>query len=218
MVIADDHHLVRKSLQVLLEREEDFCVVGEAADAPATLEIVESVKPDILIVDLMMGGATGLEVTRQVCKRLPNIGVIILSMYSLEGYVVEALRNGAKGYVLKEATADELVLAIRRVAAGQSYLSSSLSERAIFVYKSLMKTDLASPYDSLTNREREVLGLVIHGNSSAAIAERLYISRRTVEVFRANIMRKLGVRNHIDLIRYAVQQGLLPSGESPLNK
>ena len=215
IVIADDHHIVRQSLRVSLDREKDFCVVGEAADGLGTVETVMSMQPDILIVDLMMGGVSGLDATRQICKRLPSIGVIILSMYSLDGYVVEALRSGAKGYILKESTSDELVLAVRSVAKGQYCLSPSLSERAIDVYKSHMGSDPASPYSLLTTREREIFGLVIDGNTSAKIGERLYISRRTVEVFRSNIMRKLGVRNQTGLLRYALQQGLLPSGESP---
>ncbi len=215
IVIADDHHIVRQSLRVLLEKEEDLCVVGEAADGVEVLEVVESVRPNILIIDLMMGGVSGLGAILQICKHQPDIGVIVLSMYSSDGYVVEALRNGAKAYILKEVTSDELLLAIHRVASGHHYLSSSLSERALDIYIRQLEANPADPYDLLTNREREILNLVINGNTSAAIAERLYISRRTVEVFRANIMRKIGVRNQTSLIRYALQRGLLPAGESP---
>ena len=215
IVVVDDQHIVRQSLRALLEKEEDFCVIGEAADGAGALETVESVRPDILIMDLMMGGVSGLDAIRQICKRLPGIGVIVLSMYSLEGYVVEALRNGAKAYILKEDTADALVLAIHKVASGQHYLSESLSERAIDTYIRKIETNPTDPYDLLTNREREILSLVVNCNTSATIGEQLFISRRTVEVFRANIMRKLGVRNQTSLIRYALQRGLLPAGESP---
>ena len=134
IVLADDHHVVRHGLRALLTSEPDFEIIGETADGLETVRLVESLQPDILLLDLMMGGINGLEVTRQVTKRVPSTSVIILSMYGNQGYVVEALRGGAKAYVLKESTSEELIRAIHEVAAGRHYLSSSLSERVIEGY------------------------------------------------------------------------------------
>ncbi len=210
IVLADDHHVVRQALRMLLETEPDFHVIGEAADGLDTIRLVESLKPQVLIVDLMMGSMSGLEVTRQVRKRSPKTGIVILSMYSLDAYVVEALRSGAKSYVLKESTSDELVRAVHEVAIGHYYLSSSLSERAIEVYKQKRESTGPDSYDILTTREREILHLVANGSTSTEIAARLYISHRTVEIHRANVKHKLGLRNQTELLRYALQQGILP--------
>jgi two-component system response regulator NreC len=210
LVLADDHHIVRQGLRALLDAEVDFHIVGEAADGLETVRIVESLRPDVLVVDLMMGGMNGLEVTRQVKKHSPKTAIVILSMYGIDSHVVEALRAGAKGYVLKEATADELLRAVREVTAGRHYLSSSLSERAIWAYIQKPETTVLDTYDRLTTREREVLHLAVYGNTSTEIAARLFISRRTVEIHRANVLRKLGLRNQTQLLRYALQRGILP--------
>ncbi len=216
IVLADDHHVVRLGLRALLSAESGLEIVGEASDGLETVRLVESLRPDILLVDLMMGGINGLEVTRQLSKRVPGTSVIILSMYGNQGYVVEALRGGAKAYVLKEATSEELVRAIHEVAAGRHYLSSSLSERVIEGYiRKPVATGMDS-YDTLTAREREVLHMAAHGNTSAEIATRLFISRRTVEIHRANVMRKLGLHNQTQLLRYALQRGILPPDILPL--
>ena len=210
IVLADDHHVVRHGLRALLSSEPDFEIIGETADGLETVRLVESLQPDILLLDLMMGGINGLEVTRQVTKRVPSTSVIILSMYGNQGYVVEALRGGAKAYVLKESTSEELIRAIHEVAAGRHYLSSSLSERVIEGYIRKPEAAGLDTYDTLTPREREVLHMAVHGNTSAEIASRLFISRRTVEIHRANVMRKLGLHNQTQLLRYALQRGILP--------
>jgi two-component system response regulator NreC len=210
IVLADDHHVVRQGLRSLLAAESDLQVIGEAADGLAAAQLVESLQPDILVLDLMMRGVNGLEVTREVSKHSPRTRVVILSMYGNEAYVLEALRAGAKAYVLKEATADELVRAIREAASGHRYLSSSLSEHAIEAYMKKTEDTGLDPYDTLTTREREVLHLAAQGYTNADIADRLYISRRTVEAHRANMMQKLGLHTQTDLIRYALQRGILP--------
>jgi two-component system response regulator NreC len=216
LVLADDHHVVRQGLRSLLEAEPDLQVIGEAADGLETMRLTENLRPDILVVDVMMGGISGLEVTRQVSKHSLKTGVVILSMYSNEAYVLEALKAGAKAYVLKESTADELVKAVREVAAGRRYLSSSLSERAIEAYIEKSKDTVLDPYDTLTTRECEVLHLAVQGCTNADIATRLYISRRTVEVHRTNMMRKLGLRTQAQLISYAIRRGILPlDGDLP---
>jgi two-component system response regulator NreC len=210
IVLADDHHVVRQGLRSLLESEPDFQVIGEASDGLETVQLVERLKPDVLVVDLMMGGISGLEVTRQVSKQSPRTGVVILSMYGNEAYVLEALRMGAKAYVLKESTSSELAQGVREAAVGHRYLSSSLSERAIEAYIRKTKDTALDQYDTLTTREREVLHLSVQSYTNAEIAKRLYISRRTVETHRANMMRKLGLRTQAQLISYAIRRGILP--------
>lgn len=209
-MLADDHQIVRQGLRALLETEPDLQIIGEAADGSETVQLVETLQPDILVVDIMMGGMNGIEVTRQISKRATKPKVVVLSMYSNEAYVIEALQAGASGYVLKEATANELVRAIHEAIAGRRYLSSSLSERAIQAYLQKTATTTLDPYDMLSSREREVLHLAVEDHTNAEIAARLFISRRTVEIHRANMMRKLGLSNRVQLIRYAIQRGILP--------
>jgi two-component system response regulator NreC len=209
IVLADDHHVVRQGLRSLLEAEPDFSVVGEAGDGLEAAQLIECLRPDVLVLDLMMPGLNGLEVTRQVSQRSPRTHVVILSMHPNEAYVLEALRAGAAAYVLKESTSAELVRAVREAVAGWRYLSPPLSERAIEAYMQRAESAVLDPYETLTAREREIL-LAAEGHTNAEIADRLFISRRTVETHRANLMRKLGLRTQTDLISYALRQGILP--------
>ena len=210
IVLADDHGIVRQGLRVLLEAEPDLVVVGEAADGLEAVRLVERLQPAVLVADVMMPGLSGLEVTREVGRRFPHTRVVILSMYANEAYVLEALRSGAAGYVLKEAGATDLVRAVREAAAGGRYLSPPLSERAIEAYVERAQAAPPDPYDTLTTREREVLQLTTEGLSSTLVAERLSISPRTVETHRANLMRKLNLRRQADLVRYAFEKGIVP--------
>jgi len=210
IALADDHQVVRNGLRVLLEAEPDFSVVGEAGDGLEAVRLVERLQPDALVLDLMMPGLNGLEVARQVSQRSPQTRVVILSMYDNEAYVLEALRAGAAAYVPKESTSAELVRAIREAVAGRRYLSPPLSERAIEIYIQRAESAALDPYETLTAREREVLHLVAEGHTNAEIAARLFVSPRTVETHRANLMRKLGLHTQTDLIRYALRRGILP--------
>ena len=209
IVLADDHHIVRQGVKALLESEPGFSVVGEASDGLKAVNIVSSLKPRILLADLMMPGLNGLEVTRQVGRVSPHTRVIILSMYLNEPYVIEALQNGAFGYVLKECNVSDLIHAIHEVASGRHYLSPPLSERAIEVYLEKTRDVALDPYDTLTSREKEVLQLAVEGMSNADIAVRLFISPRTAETHRANMMRKLHLHTQTDLIKFALKKGLL---------
>jgi len=210
IVLADDHQIVRQGLQAIFRSEPDLRVVGEAADGAEALRLVERLQPDVLVLDLMLPGKTGLEVARQATRVSPRTRIVILSMHANEAYVVEALRAGAHGYVLKEEGALELVKAIRGALAGQRYLSASISEEAVRDYGKRQAASILDPLLTLTRREREVLQLTAEGQSSTEIASRLFISPRTVETHRTNLMRKLGVRNQRDLVRYAVQRGVIP--------
>ena len=213
ILLADDHRIVRQGLRALLEAEPDFSLVGETGDGLEAIQLAERLQPDVIVLDLMMPGINGLEATRQISDNCPQTRVVILSMHADEAYVLEALRNGASGYVLKDSSADDLVRAVREVEAGRRYLSPPLSERAIEAYTRKAEETSLDPYEKLTNREREVLHLTAEGHSSTEIAERLSISSRTVETHRANMMRKLDLRSQTDLIRYALKRGIIPMEE-----
>ena len=213
IVLADDHHVVRQGLRALLEAEPGFSVVAEAADGLEAVNLVERLKPNVLVLDLMMPRLGGLEVAWEVRRRSPRTCVVVLSMHANEAYVLEALRNGAAGYVLKDSTAADLAHAVREAVAGRRYLSPPLSERAIEVYIQKAQGTLLDVYETLTSREREVLHLVVEGHSNVEIATRLSIARRTVETHRARVMRKLGLHSQAELIRYALRRGILPMDE-----
>lgn len=213
IMLADDHPVVRQGLRALLDTEPEFTIVGEAADGLEVAGLVERLRPDVLVLDLMLPGLTGLEVTRQISQRYPRTRVVILSMYANEAYVLAALKNGAAAYVLKAASAADLVRAIREVSAGRRYLSPPLSENAIEAYLQKAHATPLDPYETLTTREREVLHLAAEGCANAEIAARLFISPRTVETHRANLMRKLGLQNQTELVRYALRKGILPLEE-----
>jgi len=211
ILLADDHRIVREGFRALLQAQADFEIVGETGDGLETVRLVEQHKPQVLVLDLMMPGLNGLEVARQVTQRVPRTRIVVLSMHANEAYVLEALKNGACAYVLKDAGTAELVRAVREANAGRRYLSPPLSEPAIDNYIQRARTsDSLDLYDTLTNREREVLQLASEGHTNAEIATRLFISPRTVETHRANVMHKLGLRSQIDLVRYALQRGILP--------
>lgn len=211
IVLADDHQVVRLGLRTLLEAEPDFKVVGEARDGLEAKALVERLRPDVLVVDMMMPGLNGLEVIRQVGTLSPTTRAIVLSMQANEAYVLEALKHGAAGYILKQSDLNEVVRAVREVMTGLSYLSPQLSQRAIESYREKAEAATTDQYDTLTAREREILQLAAEGHTSAAIAERLVISQRTVEMHRGNLMRKLGLRTQTDLVRYAMWRGILPN-------
>ncbi len=210
ILLADDHVVVRQGLKALLEAETDFHVLGEAADGLEAVQLVERLQPDVLLVDVMMPGLSGLEATRQVRERFPKTQVVVLSMHSNEAYVLEALRNGAMGYVLKDSDATALVQAVHEAYAGRRYLSPPLSDVIIDAYVNKSRETALDIYDTLTNREREVLHLAAEGRTNADIAMRLGISPRTVEIHRTNMMRKLGLHSEHELIRYALRRGILP--------
>ena len=211
IVLADDHPIVRQGLRALLEAEAGWRVIGEASDGLSAVDMVEQLQPDVAIIDVMMPDLNGLEVVRRVKRRVPDTLVIVLSMHADEAYVLEALQGGAMGYVLKGMSTTSLVEAVQEVLAGRRYLSPPLTERAIDAYLQ-RATEADRPidhYEMLTPREREVLHLAAQGSSNTEIGDRLAISPRTVETHRANLMRKLDLRNQADLIRFALQRGIV---------
>ena len=209
IVIADDHNVIRQGLRALLTEQPDFEVVGEASDGIEAISQVESLHPDVLVLDMIMPGFNGIEVIRRLSKRPRNCAIVVLSMYGADGYVKEAIKHGAKGYVLKKDSAEELTSAIREVLAGRQYISPGLTGKVIDAYTGSQPS--RDPYDTLTPREREVLRMVAAGSTSAEISAKLFISRRTVEFHRANIMNKLRLHGQHALARYCIEAGISPS-------
>jgi two-component system response regulator NreC len=209
IILADDHQVVRQGLRALLEAEDHFRVVGETGDGLQVAGLVERLRPNLLVIDLMMPGLNGLEITRQVKKRSPETQVIVLSMHRDQSYVIEALKNGAAGYVMKDSSVEELFKAMREAAAGRRYLSPPLSNSAILAYMQRTRASAIDKFHSLTDREREVFQLAAEGHTNAQIGKRLFISPRTVEIHRARMMRKLGLRTQTKLIFYALKRGIV---------
>ena len=209
LVLAEDHHIVRAGLKALLARETDFRLLGEAADGLEAVEVVARWQPNVLVLDLMIPRLHGLEVIRRVHHDHSSTRVIVLSMHSDEPYVVEALRSGALGYVLKDCTASNLIEAIRSVAAGRRYLSPALAERAVDALFQDRGQYGLDPYETLTERERLVLQFAAQGLSNPEVAQKLFISPRTAETHRANLMRKLVLHSQTDLVRYAIRKNII---------
>jgi two-component system, NarL family, response regulator NreC len=213
IILADDHPVVRQGMQALLEAEPDFSVIGEAGDGLESVRLVEKLRPDVLVLDLMMPGLSGLEVLRIIRKRSPRTRVVVLSMHENNAFVAEALKNGASAYVLKGSDKENLIRAVHEAAAGRRFLSPPVTERAIDAYIEQARAAQLDPHETLTARERQVLQLAADGKTGAEIAGRLHISHRTVENHRASVMRKLGVKNQSELVRYALRRGLIPLEE-----
>ena len=209
IILADDHSVVRRGVRTLLESEVGLSVVAEASDGLETVRHVARLKPDVLILDLMMPGLSGLEVLRIVRRRSPQTRVVVLSMHSDNSFIAETLKSGAIGYVLKSCTEKDIIRAVREAAAGRRFLSPPVTEIAIDAYIEQAKAGPFDPHETLTVREREVLQLEAEGKTNAEIAGRLHISSRTVENHRANLMRKLELQNQSELVRHAVQHGLI---------
>lgn len=206
IALAEDHKLVREGIKALLSNESSFELVGEASDGLQAVEIVEKAKPDVLLLDLRIPRLHGIEVLRQI-REQGETRVVVVSMHSDEPYVIEALKNGVSGYVLKDCAPAELIQAIRTAAGGGQYLCESLRQKAISATLKRLVPGVQGP--QLTKRELMVLELAAEGKTSSEIAKTLFISRRTAEAHRANLMKKLGLKTQTDLVLYAVRNGML---------
>src|SRR5664279_12496 len=196
VLIADDHPLIRSGLRALLARESDFEVVGEAADGYQALELVEQLKPDVLMLDVSMPRLNGIDVAQKISEKFPSIRIIVVSIHSDEGYVLRALKAGAKGYLLKASSEGEILNAVRAVAAGQAYLSPEISRLLVEEYVREMRfRGVEDSYDLLSIREKEILQLLTSGASNRQIAELIHVSVATVETHRTNIFQKLGIHS-----------------------
>ncbi|MEM8968553.1 MAG: response regulator transcription factor [Bacteroidota bacterium] len=206
IVLADDHTVVRDGLRILLESESDFSVVGEASNGLEALDKVESLQPDIVLLDIRMPELDGIETARRLPEYSSHTRSLIISMHAHDEYVLRSARSGASGYVLKDATKDELMRAIRTVKQGNKYFSGSISH--VLVDSFLEKTIMNDAYH-LTKREREILKMVAEGQSNEEIAQQLNNSIRTIETHRFRIMKKLGVNNRQGMLKVARQEGLI---------
>jgi DNA-binding NarL/FixJ family response regulator len=208
VLLADDHSLVRAGIRSLLGAMAEVEVVGEASSGEEALELAARARPDVVLMDIAMKGMTGLDAAALLRERLPEIRVVILSMHSGEEYVLQALRAGAAGYLLKDAATGELELALRSVMRGESWLSPAVSRQVVEGY--VQRTAGEATAEVLTARQREVLRLVAGGKSTKEIAFLLNLSVKTVETHRAQIMERLGIRDVAGLVRYALRTGLVP--------
>ena len=211
ILLAHRYPVVREGLKAVFERHTDMHVIGETGNGLDTVTLAARLHPDVLIIDVMMPGLSGLEVTRQVRQRRPRTRVIVLSMSVNVTQVRAAMRYGAAGYLLQEVSGNELVQAVREVVAGRPYLSRVLAERLRTLQGQRASTEVLDPYETLTTREREVLHLAAEGRTYPEIAAVLGISPSTVETHRAHLMKKLGLRTKTDLLRYALHRGILPA-------
>jgi DNA-binding NarL/FixJ family response regulator len=209
VLIAEDHRTVREGLEMILKAQPDIEVVGQAGDGQTAVEMAKALNPDIVIMDVSMPQLNGLKATRELQRSRPNVKVLTLTRHKDDGYLQQLLRAGVSGYVLKQSPSTELLHAIRAIAAGGQYLDSSLTTRVVgrFVEKSGSRG--AAPQRELSERESEVLRLIAWGHSNKEIAERLDLSVKTVEVHKANAMRKLGMKSRIDIVQYAMLRGWL---------
>ncbi len=209
VLLADDHAVLRETLRLLLGSQPEIVVVGEASTGREAVDLAERLRPDVVLMDTIMPSLNGVEATRQLTRILPRTRVIMLTGYADDERILAALQAGASGYVVKSSSVDELLLAIRTVHNNNTYLSACLTGREeardYFRQAALVKTDNGP----LTPREREVLQLVAEGCANRVIAERLFISVKTVEAHKEHITTKLGLRNRADLIRYAIRKGLI---------
>jgi len=214
VLLADDHTIVREGVRLCLEAMGDIEVVAEAEDGQIAVQLANQLRPDVAVVDLTMPRLNGVEAIRQIRRDLPDTEVVVLSVHDSEPYVVQALRAGAAGYVLKRNAATELAAAIRAAHDGQAYLHPSIARRVIDDYLSRIHAseDAATePHERLTPREREVLQLAAEGHSTRAIAGLLCLSTKTVEHHRASLMTKLGLHGQTELVKYAIRSGLVES-------
>jgi DNA-binding NarL/FixJ family response regulator len=211
VVIADDHTILREGVHSLLSLESDISVVGEARDGVEAIELVGTAEVDVVIMDMVMPRMNGLEATREIKRRWPNVKVLVLSMYDDDEYVQQVIQAGASGYVLKRVATEDLVRAIREVHSGASFLYPPIAAKLIDDYLRLVRGDAPpDPGDVLTPREREVLTMIAEGNTNQEIATALGLSKKTVESHRSNIMRKLDLRDVTDLVKYAIRNGVVP--------
>jgi DNA-binding NarL/FixJ family response regulator len=206
LLIADDHGIVRGGLKLLLDRQPDMQVVAEAADGVEAVALALRERPDICVLDVAMPRMTGLQATVEIRLHAPEISVLVLSMHDDERYLYEALQAGAAGYVLKREADTVLVDAVRAVARGEPFMTNA-AERSLV--REWMEDDSTGPVEPLTLREREVLKLIAEAHTNREIGEILHLAEKTVESHRANLLRKLGMRDRVELVRYAIRRGLI---------
>lgn len=209
ILLVDDHTVVRSALRGMLDDDPGLHVVGEGADGLAAIRLAARLRPQVLVLDLMLPGLHGLEVVRRVTKEVPGTAIVILSMHADEAYALAALKRGALSYVLKSSSTADLITAVQAAATGRAFLSPPLADRLATWNRSDPDPMSDGRYESLTSREREVLQLAAEGRTNSAIGRVLHIGTRTVETHRARLLAKLELRGQSDLVRYAIRRGIL---------
>ena len=210
ILLGDDHTLVRQGLRKILEERPEWEVVGEASDGRDAVRQTASTRPDVAVLDIGMPLLNGIEATRQIVRRFPDIRVLILSMHSDEAYIIQALKAGARGYLLKDSADTDLIRGVAAVAAGKSFFSPAVSKVMLDDYvRHMREKGIVDRFESLSEREREIFQLVAEGHSNKEIADLLSISPATVETHRAHILQKLDVHNTAELVLYAVRRGVI---------
>jgi two-component system, NarL family, response regulator NreC len=210
IALADDHTILRKGLRLLLERERDFQIVGEASNGREALEVIEQTRPEVAIMDIGMPILNGIEATKRICAGYPNTSIIILSVHADEAYILRALKAGARGYLLKDSAETDLIQAVRAVGAGKAFFSPAVSKVLADDYlRQIRQQGVEDAYDLLTARERELLQLIVELKPTREIAELLGVSAHTVDKHRGNLMQKLNVHSIPELILYAVRRGVI---------
>jgi len=210
VLLADDHQLMRSGLRLMLERESDMSVVGEASDGREAVALAKSLKPDVVVMDIAMPNLSGIEAAHQMTQENPELGIVMVSMHSDETYVLRALKAGSRGYLLKDSAEADLIKAVHVVAGGKSFFSPAISKVLLDDYvRNLKRSGTEDAYELLTPREREVLQLIAEGKSNKDIANLLNLSVYTVESHRSNLMEKLNLRGLPELILYAVRKGII---------
>jgi DNA-binding NarL/FixJ family response regulator len=210
IVIGDDHTLVRQGIRKILEEQPGWEVVAETGDGRQAVKEALALQPDVVILDIGMPLLNGIEATRQIVRRLPSVGLLILSMHADEAYITQALQAGARGYLLKDSADTDLIRAVGAVAAGKSFFSPAVATVMLDDYvRHLADKGIVDRYDSLSEREREIFQLVAEGHSNKEIADLLSVSPATVETHRAHILQKLDVHNTAELVLYAVRRGVI---------
>lgn len=215
VLIADDHLIVRQGMRKLLETYPELQIVGECIDGEETVETARKLIPDLVIMDIGMPGMNGLDATRQIKKKFPEMKVLLLTMHAEKEYILKILQSGASGYLLKGAPIEELVTAIRTLDRGESYLSPPISKSIIENYMEDSKAFGIGRPQPLTAREKEILQLIAEGHTSKSIALRLSLSAKTIETHRSHIMQKLNIHNAAGLVRYAIQRGWVETAKTP---
>jgi len=210
IILADDHAVIRHGLRLVLEEQQDFRVVGEATDGREAVDLAETLKPEIAVLDISMPNMNGIEAARQISAKQLGVGIVVLSMHSDEGYVLRALKAGARGYLLKESPEADFISAIRSVSQGKAFFSPVVSRLLVDDYvHQLQAKNIEDSYELLTQRERELLQLIAEGKSNKDVANMLNLSLYTVETHRGNIMEKLHLHSVPELILYAVRKGVI---------
>jgi DNA-binding NarL/FixJ family response regulator len=214
VLVVDDHEVVRQGIKMVLETDPELEVVGEAASGEDAIERVRELRPNVVVMDIGMPGLSGFEATRRIRQSNPEVQVLALTVHDSEAYVFQMLQAGATGYIVKRAPAVEVIQAVKRAYRGEAVLHPSVAKLLIRDYLSRVEKGEETSYDTLSDREREILKLIAEGKTNREMADLLYLSVKTVQAHRANLMRKLGMHDRTELVKYAIRKGIIGLDEA----